>query len=242
MPFWNGIEVVVLSGKTVSVWPKCRQRRPSFFSTFLKRVPPPKSAVKKTLDAKLPFRNKTPHVSCFISFRARCQGIDWTPFSLKGQRCPRCGQSQTLNRHSFLYGNDSARVDGRWSRGQRVFCSNRGQRGGCGQTFSVFLAGVLPRHTFTAPLLWKLLSSLLAGASIRAGAGSLPFALETLYALVRRLRRRLDAVRCLLCRRQQPPASSQADPLLQTIEHLQSVFPHHPIEDFQILFQSPLLG
>ncbi len=69
-----------------------------------------------------------------------------------------------------------------------MFCSNRGQRGGCGRTFSIFLAEVLPRHTVRAALLWKLLSQLLAETGIKAAVESLrlPFALETLYHLLQR--------------------------------------------------------
>ena len=66
---------------------------------------------------------------------------------LKEFGCPFCGASETLNRHSKLYGNQvDGSQDGRIQRGQRVWCSNRGQRGGCGRSFSLFLAGVLPRH------------------------------------------------------------------------------------------------
>jgi hypothetical protein len=127
-----------------------------------------------------------------------------------------------------------------------VFCSNRGQRGGCGGTFSLFLADVLPRHTFTATLLWKLLCQWLAAASIRSAALSLSrtFPLETIYHLLSRLRLRLDAVRCRLCRQQKPPDSSQSDPLRQTVEHLQSVFSNTlcPVAEFQLFFRQPFLG
>ncbi len=65
---------------------------------------------------------------------------------LKGFGCPFCGASETLNCHSKLYGNDpDGSEDGRMERGQRVWCSNRGRRGGCGRSFPIFLAGVLPR-------------------------------------------------------------------------------------------------
>ncbi len=167
-------------------------------------------------------------------------------FSIKQQCCQGCEQTETLNRHSFLYGNDPATKDGCLCRGQRVFCSNRGQRGGCGRTFSIFFADILPRHTVSATLLWNLLGQLLAATSVKAAAPSLglPFALETLYHLLQRLRQRLDAVRSLLCRQQKPPASAQSDPLLQTAEHLQSVFAKSlcPLAGFQQLFQQPLLG
>lgn len=153
---------------------------------------------------------------------------------------------ETLNRHSILRGNDPAHARGQSVRGQRVFCSNRGRRGGCGRTFSLLLAEVLPRHTLSASLLWRWLMELLAGRSLKAAAEKLrlPFALETVYRLQRGLRRQLHALRTRLCREHQPPASSHADPLLQTVQHLQAVFPRSgcPPAEFQLRFQRPLLG
>lgn len=132
------------------------------------------------------------------------------------------------------------------TRGQRVFCSDRGQRGGCGRTFSIFLAEVLPRHTVTATLLGQLLAGLLLKGSIKAAAESLrpTLLLETIYHLLQRLRLRLDVIRCLLCSHQNAPASSRSDPLRQTIEHLQAVFAGMvcPVTEFQLFFQQPFLG
>jgi hypothetical protein len=151
-----------------------------------------------------------------------------------------------LNRHSLLLGNDPTRPAGQRLRGQRVFCSNRGQRGGCGRTFSLCLADILPRHTFTAPLLWQLLVRLLADASLKAAVEqlNLSFALETVYRLRRVLRQRLERIRTLLCREQKPPASAQTDALLQTVEHLQIIFPRSAcaLSAFQLHFQRPFLG
>jgi hypothetical protein len=135
---------------------------------------------------------------------------------------------------------------GQTTRGQRVYCSGRGKRGGCGRTFPLFFEGILPRHTFTAALLRALLSKLLAGFSIKAGAENLalPFSLEAIYAIIRRLRRRLDVVRSLLWRERPAPPSGQTDPLLATLEHLQNVFPqdHCVIAAFQRHFQRPFTG
>jgi hypothetical protein len=166
---------------------------------------------------------------------------------LKQLCCPQCGAAETLNCHSKLYGNDPNSTDGqgRVQRGQRVWCCNRGQRGGCGRSFSIFLAEVLPRHTVTGPGLWRLLNRLLAGGSIKAAAEALalPFALETLYHVLHRLRQQLAGVRWVLCRQQPPAASSQTDPLLQTVEHLRSLFAQGvcPVADFQLHFQHALL-
>ncbi len=108
------------------------------------------------------------------------------------------------------------------------------------------LADILPRHTLTASLVWQWLLKLLAGLSLKAAAEKvrLPFALETLYRLRRKLRRQLDRLRARLCREQSPPVSAQTDPLLQTLEHLRTVFPGSgcPLADFQLHFQHPFLG
>jgi hypothetical protein len=96
----------------------------------------------------------------------------------------------------------------------------------------------------TASLLWQWLVQLLAGASIRAAARKLPFALETAYRLRRSLRQKLDLIRVRLCRKQPPTASTHWDPLLQTAQHLQSVFQGTPCApaSFQLDFQHPFLG
>src|SRR5437870_2192854 len=93
---------------------------------------------------------------------------------LKQLCCPKCGAAETLNCHSKLYGNDSESTEGgRIERGQRVWCCPRGQRGGCGKSFSIFLADVLPRHTVRAPALWSLLKRRLKGGSIKAAVEAL---------------------------------------------------------------------
>jgi hypothetical protein len=107
-------------------------------------------------------------------------------------------------------------------------------------------AEVLPRHTITGPLLWPWLVRLLAGLSLKAAAEQLrlPFALETVYRLYRRLRRGLARLRTVLCSAVSPPPSCQSDPLLQTVEHLQAAFPADacPLAAFQLRFQQPWLG
>lgn len=151
-----------------------------------------------------------------------------------------------LNRHSVLRGNDPAVANGSLARGQRVFCSDRGQRGGCGKTFPLFFAEVLPRHTFPASQLWALLRALLAGKAIRTAAETLrlPFSSEAAYGIIRRVRRRLDGVRSWLCRERPPPPSSRTDPLLQTLSHLQTLFPRNScaLTAYQRHFQQAFFG
>ena len=129
-----------------------------------------------------------------------------------------------------------------------MYCSNRGRRRGCGRTAPVFLAGVLPRHTLSAPLFWQVLLGLLRGESLPAAARGVPMALESVRGACRRLARRLDAVRASLCARQTPAAGCGLQtPLLQTLEHLRAVFPEAgagacPLARYQAEFQKPLMG
>jgi hypothetical protein len=98
----------------------------------------------------------------------------------------------------------------------------------------------------TASLLWRWLVEVLAGFSFKAAAEKLrlPFAMETVYRLGRELRQCLVPVRTRLCREQSPPVSGHADPLRQTLTHLQIIFPRSqcPPADFQLHFQRPFLG
>jgi hypothetical protein len=184
---------------------------PPFSKIFLNRVPPSGSAVKKARRPRLTLGSNG-DVPSAISFCARYAGVEDPAFSLKQSPCPHCGCRGSLNRHSRALGNDPLTTNGQLLRGRRVFCSNRGRRGGCGRTFSIVLADVLPRHTLTASLVWQWLVKLLAGLSVKAAAEKLrlPFALETVYRLRRSLRQGLDKVRTRLCREQSPPASGQA--------------------------------
>ena len=169
-------------------------------------------------------------------------------FLLKACRCPFCGKTGTLNRHSLLTGNHPVCADGKCWRGQRVFCCNRGQRGGCGGTFSILFSHIIPRHTFTAPQLWTVMKSLamtghlsIKAAWERAGA---PLSLEGFYHLLQRWRRRISSLRPALCRIAAPPAGRHADPLKQTIEHLHAAFSSekNALSAFQMRFQRSVTG
>ncbi len=150
-----------------------------------------------------------------------------------------------LNLHSILYGNDVHNPAGRIVRGQRLFCSNRDKREGCGRTTPVFLSHIIPGYTISASILWPVLAALLqamGSGSIAACAESVPwpFSLEALYHLLRALRRRLDRLRTGLFSIGPPPlVSSLSDPLLHAVEHLRALFPGEPcpLSAFSLLKQ-----
>jgi hypothetical protein len=167
---------------------------------------------------------------------------------LKARRCPFCGKVGTLNFHSLLKGNHPCSASGRCWRGQRIFCSNRGHRGGCGKTFPVFFAHIIPRHTFAAPLLWAImtLTALTRLISIKAAweQSGHRLSLDGFYHLLQRLRHRLATWRSALCRLITPPAGCHVDPFKQTIEHFHVAFAFgkNALSAFQMRFQTSVAG
>ena len=183
-------------------------------------------------------------VAFLDSFCAGCSRSGRPAFSLKQVRCPHCACAGTLIRHSILYGNNPDSSAAQVKRGQRVHCSNRDQRPGCGHTFPIFLSGVLPRHTVTTTVLWAFIQALLAGLSLRAAAKNLPLTLESFYGLRRKMRLALAVLRTRLLGSHPPPKSERSDPLLATFELLAMVFAGCacPLAAFALHFQISFLG
>jgi hypothetical protein len=166
--------------------------------------------------------------------------------NLKQTRCAHCRRMGTLNRHDRIQGNDPDSVNKQILRGRRVWCSNRGRRGGCGLTMRILFARLLPRHSANAKMLSTLLKGLCGGGSVKRiwEESRLPMQLQSCYHLLKRLRDRLDTVRAALLTRCKPPGSRHSDPLRQTAEHLRCAFPgrQNLVEAFQHTFQTSIMG
>jgi len=162
---------------------------------------------------------------------------------LKLLACPHCHAVGFLIRHGFLkgYKNDSSQEI--IKRGWRVFCSNRGQRNGCGGTYSILLSCFLRRRSVTAIQLWSFLEQVLVGLAIQAAwfsTGSTQSE-HCAYRLWKSWKKSQSWIRERLCRLNTPPRSHQTDRWLQAIEHLKAVFPspQNPVAAFQFHFQKP---
>jgi len=165
---------------------------------------------------------------------------------LKQRPCPYCGKVGTLNIHDKIYGNKSDDKTDRCLRGQRGWCSNRGKRGGCGKTISFVFSWVLPRHSFTADILDHTLTELSSGSSVKTAHERCRtlLSLQGLYHLIKRFSLRIDALRTKLIEKSKPTVSTLSDPILQTFQHLQTVFSLDPcaISAYQQDFQVPIMG
>lgn len=156
--------------------------------------------------------------------------------------CPHCGRANELICNGKLHGNDpTSHRDERIVRGQRIRCSNRGQRQGCGRSFAIFEAWVLPRFCVDARLLWAFLQALLKSVSVHAAAQTVLryFSLSSAYRWRRRLAEAQTSLRHRLCALMPAPASSSPDPLWQLIDHFREALHGKvsPVEAFQEHFQ-----
>ena len=156
--------------------------------------------------------------------------------------CPHCRKSGFLIRHNFLKGFSEHDCNSTIVRGQRIFCSNRNNRLGCGQTFCIVAAWVLPRFMISANSLWRFFEQVktkahLAGAFRRV---KFPLVLSSAYRLFKKFGLGQAHIRTHLNTKKPPPAMQCSSPAIQTILHLKHVFNQTdcPISEFQYQFQT----
>jgi hypothetical protein len=161
---------------------------------------------------------------------------------LKLLTCPHCKGIGFLIRHGFLYGNAEDQGTGSIERGCRVFCSNRNKRKGCGRTFSILYSAFIKNCTVTAKTVSRFLSNIASGMNrLRAftQTGS-SFVSSSCYRIFNRIKLAQSCLRTLLMSALPPPeVAGVLDPVVQTVLHLNSVFPLSscPVSAFQSRFQ-----
>lgn len=167
-------------------------------------------------------------------------------FHLKQLACPHCQLIGALILHGYLYGYNDKLNHQRITRGQRVFCSNRNRRDGCGRTFSILAFNLLKKFTITTHSLWQYLKRIAHGFNkIQAFKRlNLPFCDSTVYRLYKRFYLTQPKIRTfLLGKCSAPQNAGTRNSFMQTIAHLKQAFnhSHDPIAAFQYDFQSSLL-
>jgi hypothetical protein len=166
--------------------------------------------------------------------------------ALKLVFCPHCHQIGFLIGHGFLVGY-AERGEELVIRGRRFFCSNRFRRQGCGRTFSVLISDVLLGFVVRASTLFAFLNGVALGLSRRASwlkVSDGKFSIQSGYRLWRKLQGSQAHIRTILNRERPPPDCVAAEPLIQMLDHLRSIFPSSacPFTSFQTHFQVSLFG
>jgi hypothetical protein len=154
---------------------------------------------------------------------------------LKQLPCPHCGRYETLIGHGFLVGY-AERGSAQVTRGRRFFCSNRGNRGGCGRTVSVLLAEFLVGCMVTVATLWALLCNLAGGRSVERAArrSGWPLSIRSAYRVAGTLVQASLKWRSWLSIRVAAPASDSRHPLAQVQAHLIAALGPDPLIRLQI--------
>jgi len=164
---------------------------------------------------------------------------------VKQMACPLCGRAGLLNCHGLVYGNGAA-GNSRVLRGGRFLCSPR-RKGdsGCGHSFTLWLAGCLPRHSVGTKGLWRFLRHYHSGLSVSAAweKARTGFSIESAYRWVRRMYEIQSRLRARLCRvRAPPPGTDAKNPLSEVLEHwFNALGEDDPIRSFHLRFQTDLL-
>lgn len=142
----------------------------------------------------------------YVSDLAALSGLD---DAVRCWRCPHCQRSGTLNAHGALRGGAENLPGKDAVRGRRFFCSNRGNRPGCGRTCSVLLAQVLRHASVRTGSYWRFCCARLSGLGVLAAweQARTGFSLESAYRWWRRWPQAVAALRSHLWRGREPPGS-----------------------------------
>jgi hypothetical protein len=167
----------------------------------------------------------------------------------KQMPCPRCQRTGLLVGHGLLMGY-AERGNHREVRGRRLMCRARSRRPGCGRTFSVLLATVIPRFSVRTPTIWSFLEGVVAGMSRKSAwarlqaQGAPALSLRSGYRLWGRLLAAQSRVRTGLCRLAPPPTTADPRPIAQMAAHLRSALasPGCLLASFQLMSQGSVFG
>ena len=166
--------------------------------------------------------------------------------ALKQTPCPYCRIIGTLIKHSLLKGQ-STDPDNftKPIRGQRIYCSNRNCRLGCGRTFSIFPTETIKGFGTYASVLWVFFKSLVENitTAVALRKSKIDVSISTAYRWKTLLIEAQSHIRAALSSLQSPPPCNSPNPLTQTLAHLKYIFQNEPcpIAAFQLKFQQPFI-
>jgi len=84
--------------------------------------------------------------------------------STPAMQCQYCSKREHFISHGFVYKQRSISV--RETVGKRIICCNRYGHQGCGRTYQLDIVSKLPKHQYTATVLFLFISLILLGHSI----------------------------------------------------------------------------
>jgi hypothetical protein len=178
--------------------------------------------------------------SGFCRFYSCDEDFDRFHQGLKLMACPFCAMIGALILNGILpgYAEQSSQ---RMKRGRRILCNHRRRKAGCGKSFSMFRADVIPRIRTLADSLMEFLTHAISGQGFAsaARAACLSCHYSTAQRYLRRFRACIPQLRTRLLSLIAVPDSTSNDHCLQTMQHLHAAFADAPcaVSAYQATFQ-----
>lgn len=161
---------------------------------------------------------------------------------LKTQTCPHCSNKTYLIAHSIVY--RKTRYGSSITTGQRIMCSNRNNKNGCGRTFQLYLNNHIPRIHYSANEINLFLKSLIENKTIQK---SYQMATSTqdqrnAYRWINKIKKKIFELKLFIKR--YPPIqndNNHKNYFIETINNLAKILKNNISQSFQNLSQQPII-
>ncbi len=161
---------------------------------------------------------------------------------IKGETCPHCSNKNYLIVHSIVYRN--TKTGDRIMTGQRIYCSGRGNKLGCGKTFQLYFSMFTPAIHYSTIEFDIFLLGLINDQSIQE---SYHIATKTqdsrnAYRWLNRIKQKIFDLRHFI--NQSCTSKSHTkyrNPLIETINHLKDILRIAIANSFQLKVQKSFI-
>lgn len=167
---------------------------------------------------------------------------------IKSTPCKHCKKQGYINAHGKLLGI-AISLPLPATRGLRFFCSNRYSNKGCGRTFSILFASMLPKQSLRTRHLEAFFNNLLKHNNVHAAwhHSSIPFSITSAYRWFARFKANLHLIRAQLKVDAKPYLNDTSPPEILTIKLLKNSCPSatssdHYLENFHYDQHTPTIG
>jgi len=168
-------------------------------------------------------------------------------YTIKHSPCPHCRRTGNLIYHGYLYGISECRCH-QVTRGQRIFCSNRNKRKGCGRTFSCFLAKYIYRSLLSTTTAWEFLKAYRSGLSLEKAYANLnplcTLSFNTLLRFWKKFTLNTSEIRTYILNNYSQHHDHFKSHIDETIQHIEQCLYHprlDPLAYYQIQSQTTII-
>ena len=161
---------------------------------------------------------------------------------IKSELCPHCLKRTYLIIHSIVYRKT---INGsQLFTGQRIFCSNRGSKKGCGKTFQLYLSVFIPKLNYSAIELNYFLSEVEENSSINESYLKATNTIDSrnAYRWLSRIKQKIFELRSFSYKLFHPiRKAASKNYLIETISNLKKILQTNFVKSYQLINQVPFI-